>query len=230
MCKRILWLTTLTLAAMLLAACAPMAGDPASTEAAAVKVTEAGDTPPAFTQKLRVELAQQLGIDVAQITLKEASEVMWPDSCLGVEVEGMMCLEVITPGYLIIFATPLGDYEYHTDKDGTNTRLLPPKQGQSGIEGQVLIGPNCPGPVSSEDTNCGDKPYQATIAVLDSSGQQVTQFQSDEEGRFKVNLPPGTYTLKPQADNPLPMAAEQTVEVQEGQFISVTIYYDTGIR
>ena len=230
--RLVLTATMLAAAAALLNACvpAPQAGDPASTETITIKVTEAGDEPPAFIPALQADLAQQLSIDVAQISLKEVSGVMWPDSCLGVPLEGMMCAEVITPGYRIIFTTPQGDYEYHTDKDGSNYRLLSPEEGQSGIKGQVLIGPNCPGPIREGDTNCADKAYQATITVLDSSGQQVTQFQSDSEGNFQVILPPGTYLLKPEMGDPLPRADEQTVEVLEGQFTPVAIHYDTGMR
>jgi hypothetical protein len=45
--------------------------------------------------------------------------VNWPDSCLGISTSGVMCLQVITPGYRMILRganTPF--VEYHTDLSG----------------------------------------------------------------------------------------------------------------
>ena len=97
-----------------------------------------------------------------------------------------------------------------------------------GIEGQVLIGPNCP--VVQVNSPCPDQPYQATISVLDQNGSEVMQFQSDGQGLFRVSLVPGAYTLVPLSPNALPYAQEQTVMVVSGQFTQVTITYDSGIR
>ena len=98
----------------------------------------------------------------------------------------------------------------------------------SGVEGQVLIGPMCP--VMQEGIPCPDQPYQATITVLDENRKKVTDFHSDAQGNFKVGLKPGTYILAPEAPNAMTRAGEQTVTVMEGQFIRVTITYDSGIR
>lgn len=98
----------------------------------------------------------------------------------------------------------------------------------TGIEGQVLIGPMCP--VVQPGTPCPDQPYQATIAVLDKNGRPVTQFQSDAQGRFLVSLAPGTYTLRPGSSDGITRAGEQTVAVVSGQYTQVTITYDSGIR
>jgi hypothetical protein len=98
----------------------------------------------------------------------------------------------------------------------------------SGVEGQVLIGPMCP--VVQIGNPCPDKPFQATITVLDKSRRKVINFQSDAQGNFKVGLKPGTYILAPESTNAMTRAAEQTVTVIEGQFIRVAIHYDSGIR
>ncbi len=99
----------------------------------------------------------------------------------------------------------------------------------SGIEGHVLIGPACPGP-ERVGNPCPDKPYQATLTVLNASGQVVTTIQSDVDGYFKVALEPGTYTLRPESPNVMPRAAEQSVTVTAGQFTQVKVNYDSGIR
>ena len=98
----------------------------------------------------------------------------------------------------------------------------------SGIEGQALIGPTCP--VVQVGQECPDQPYQATVTVLNDKGKQVTQFETDAEGRFRVPLEPGTYTLRPASPSVMPSAPEQTVTVTAGQFTQVLIQYDSGIR
>jgi hypothetical protein len=108
-------------------------------------------------------------------------------------------------------------------------------ESNSGIEGQALLGPVCPGPQVAggpEATRCADKPYQATFQVLDERKKVVTTFQTGENGRFEVALSPGTYTLVPET-NPnavLPRASSQTVTVTQGEFTQITISFDTGIR
>lgn len=107
------------------------------------------------------------------------------------------------------------------------TETPAPAPAESGLEGLVTIGPGCP--VQQLDTPCPDAPFQATLAVLDASGAAIAQVQSDEQGYFKIALPPGTYTLQPQG-NKIQHAPEQAVTVTAGQFISVTVLYDSGLR
>ena len=98
----------------------------------------------------------------------------------------------------------------------------------SGIYGQVTLGPVCP--VEQLNNPCRDKPYQATIEVLDSNRNQVTSFQTDAQGNFKIGLAPGAYILVPQSPGIMPHAGEQTVSVSANLFTQVTIVYDSGIR
>ena len=105
----------------------------------------------------------------------------------------------------------------------------PQAASTSGIEGHILQGPMCPGPVGGNST-CPDQPYQARISILDSHNQIAIQFQSDVDGYFKLPLPPGTYTLYPESSSRYPHAADQIVVVSTGQFTQVTINFDTGIR
>jgi len=102
---------------------------------------------------------------------------------------------------------------------------------RSGIEGQIIISPISP-PISpiEQPEMANYRPYQATVSVMDQRGQTVTQFQSDLNGRFRLPLEPGNYTLRPESPGPLPYAAEQAVTVSEGQFTEVLITYDSGIR
>ena len=100
---------------------------------------------------------------------------------------------------------------------------------KSGIEGKVWIGPVTP--VCSDSLPCYEA-YQATILLYDNSGRFVKMIQSDAEGNFQEELPPGTYRLVPVQPNQnnFPTADQQIVLVAQGRFTWVEIFYDTGIR
>ncbi len=105
--------------------------------------------------------------------------------------------------------------------------LLGP-DAQQGVEGMALRGPVCP--VVSEDADCADQPHEAWMVIEDASGRGIARFRTDEEGRFRVGLVPGTYRLVPESGDPFPVASEQDVEVESGAFTQITVFFDTGIR
>jgi hypothetical protein len=105
--------------------------------------------------------------------------------------------------------------------------LLGPDAAQ-GVEGMVLLGPQCP--VQTPDNPCPDLPYQAWIKVRRSGAGIITRIQSGEDGHFRVGLRPGTYILDPESGDPFPFAVEQEVEVEAGVYAEVVINFDTGIR
>jgi len=105
-----------------------------------------------------------------------------------------------------------------------------PTPTNSGITGQVLIGPMCP--VMIEGQECPDQPYQAILTVKDLDSREVVQFQTDEQGNFTIPLAPGEYILHPetQDDAPLPIAEEQRFTVLPGEYTRLILQYDSGIR
>lgn len=107
---------------------------------------------------------------------------------------------------------------------------LEPVPADSGIVGQVVIGPTCP--VEMPGLDCANKPYQATLTVLTQSGNKVTQFTTEADGTFKVNLASGDYILHPEPpdDTGLPYGTEQAFTVNQGQFTQLLVTYDSGIR
>ncbi len=108
-----------------------------------------------------------------------------------------------------------------------DANLLGPDAPQ-GIEGMVLVGPQCP--VQSLADPCPDLPYQAWIDVRTESGRSVTRIRSSIDGSFRVGLNAGTYVLDPESGSPFPVATEVEVEVAPGAYSDVTISFDTGIR
>ena len=103
-----------------------------------------------------------------------------------------------------------------------------PQTTDSGIEGQVFIGPMCP--VVQVGQECPDQPYQAVLTVNSPEGERIVQAQTDEEGKFRIPLNPGKYTPHPESPNNYPFADEQPFTVEEGEYTQVTVNYDSGIR
>lgn len=108
-----------------------------------------------------------------------------------------------------------------------STSLLGPDADQ-GVEGVALIGPQCP--VQSEAMPCPDLPHSATIEVVEAGGGWVTRVRTGPDGRFRVGLEPGSYRLLPLSGDPFPVATNVDVGVSEGEWSSVTVRFDTGIR
>jgi hypothetical protein len=105
---------------LLLAACSPQA-QPTELPGSAEDLPTQGSGPTTAAQDAAVSvLAKSLGLNPDQIKLVSTQAVEWPDSCLGVSVEGMMCSQVVTPGYKIILEANGRQVEYHTNEDGSS--------------------------------------------------------------------------------------------------------------
>src|SRR5574341_1982169 len=125
-------LFTLTLIGLLIAACGspgvsdlpttePTTTHPAPTTTPVPPPTGTHipvDIPPA--QRAAVQaLAAALGLPTDQIKLVSMEAVEWPDGCLGVRRLGVLCIQVITPGFRIVLEANGKPYEYHTNVDGS---------------------------------------------------------------------------------------------------------------
>lgn len=113
-----------------LAACAQASLEPVSPTVNAV-------TPPVLTQtaasdqagKTAVDaslalLIKLLNINVDQVKISAVEAVDWSNACLGVQKPGEMCAEVITPGFRITLETGDKSYEFHTNQDGSQIRMV----------------------------------------------------------------------------------------------------------
>jgi len=102
---------------------------------------------------------------------------------------------------------------------------------ESGIEGLVTSGPACPGPQSNL-LPCPDKPYQATLVFLDSQGREQARVTTGTDGRYRVMLAAGRYTVLPlnPPGQPFPRASSMDATVSSGAYTTVNVIYDSGIR
>jgi hypothetical protein len=106
---------------------------------------------------------------------------------------------------------------------------LPVSADDTGITGTALWGPVEPGPARIGQSD--EAPFRALFQVR-TSGKVVARFESDENGYFKVLLPPGEYRIIPDKSAPIPYPDRQTkdVTVPEDGFANVTLRFDTGMR
>lgn len=65
------------------------------------------------------QLAQNLGLTESDISVVSDVGIEFPDSCMGVSMDDVMCAQVITPGHIIVLEADGVQYEYHTSDDGT---------------------------------------------------------------------------------------------------------------
>lgn len=103
-------------------------------------------------------------------------------------------------------------------------------QPGTGIQGIVQAGPTCP--VERVNSPCPPRPLAATVVVRDGSGAEVTRFHSAVDGRFKVDLAPGSYTVVGLniGTSFLPRPIPTSVTVTAGSYTSINVEYDSGIR
>ncbi|MCG8434899.1 MAG: carboxypeptidase-like regulatory domain-containing protein [Gammaproteobacteria bacterium] len=109
--------------------------------------------------------------------------------------------------------------------------LTVPAHGEeTGFKGKVLRGPIYPGP--SIEGKPDEAPFRAVFRVLNAANKVVAHFESDEEGRFEVLLPAGTYTIIAEKSAPIlfPQRQQRKVTVPKGGFADVTLRFDTGMR
>ena len=76
------------------------------------------DLTPAQTAAITA-LSRTLNLPPGQITLISTEAVDWPDGCMGIQKMGVMCTQAIVPGYKIILEVNSEQYEFHTNKDGS---------------------------------------------------------------------------------------------------------------
>lgn len=101
-------------------------------------------------------------------------------------------------------------------------------QPDSGITGNVEIGPTCP--VERPGRVC-ERPYRATITIQrEPKRTLVARVQSSATGHFRIALAPGRYLLLPQNHRPYPRSSPQDVTVHSHRYTTVRINYDSGIR
>jgi len=71
----------------------------------------------------KILLATELNLETGQITVFSLKQMSWPDSCLGIPIEGEACNPLETPGFRVTLTAGKNNYTYRTDLTGENIRL-----------------------------------------------------------------------------------------------------------
>ncbi|NLF66123.1 MAG: hypothetical protein GX579_16145 [Chloroflexi bacterium] len=126
---------------LVLAACGPVEPEPGEspdaeptptvepTETAeptpAVETPEADDEAAAASEAAREALAERENVPVDEIEIVSSEPMEWTDSCLGLGGPAESCLQVITPGWLVLLQLPDSDtvVEARTDETGDVVRF-----------------------------------------------------------------------------------------------------------
>lgn len=94
---------------------------------------------------------------------------------------------------------------------------MPTPTVHAGIVGRVLISGG-PWPGSTQ-------PYPASkVKVIDSSGGVVAVTTPTSNGTFRIDLPPGNYTVKAQPTSGNPWFGPEKASVRAGHYSKVDIY------
>lgn len=101
----------------------------------------------------------------------------------------------------------------------------------SGITGNVVLGPTCPVERIPPDPNCAPRPYPTKIDISKSgAGGVYKTVSTDANAAFQILLEAGNYVLKPQSFGIYPRCGEEAVMISPYQFTDITLQCDTGIR
>ncbi len=102
---------------------------------------------------------------------------------------------------------------------------------KSGASGVVTLSPTCPVERIPPDPNCAPKFYSTTINVMKKGSSLIIKTtKSDTNGKFSVELTPGSYILQAQGGTVMPRCPETSVIVESGKYTNTEISCDTGIR
>ncbi len=99
----------------------------------------------------------------------------------------------------------------------------------TGLAGTAFRGPINPVAIEGQ---LNDEPFSAEFNVYDHLDNFIISFNSDDEGKFSVAMPPGVYLVIPDESAPIMNPEHQIKEVivYPDSLTSLDLYFDTGIR
>ncbi len=98
--------------------------DAATSDAAASDAGASDAGAPEAALKAITILAGHLTLAADAIELVDWEAVEWSDACLGIHTPGIMCAQVITPGYRITLSAGGQTYELHTNRNGSSVGIV----------------------------------------------------------------------------------------------------------
>jgi hypothetical protein len=98
------------------------------------------------------------------------------------------------------------------------------------IRGAVLLAPTCP--VESIESPCPGRPLAGVpVLAVDDEGNVRADTVSDDDGRFAMDVAPGTYLLTASIqEDPARSVKPVRVDVVAGKVVHSDVVVDSGIR
>ena len=104
-----------------------------------------------------------------------------------------------------------------------------PSGGESGIEGIITISPARPGPIRADEA--ASVPLANATFAVESNNGEVASFTTDQQGRFRMSLPPGHYKVSLKGrKSTIGRFGPFEVDVTSGKMTNVQWECDSGIR
>ena len=101
----------------------------------------------------------------------------------------------------------------------------------SGFEGIIVISPARPGPIRKGAENSKPAPDVTFNVMKKGESTPVTSFTTDAEGKFRVSVPPGNYTVIREGGSRIGHYGPFDVEVTAGEMKKVGEWRcDSGMR
>jgi len=84
--------------------------------------------PPAIPRAMR-RLAEDRGVSPSELTVLDFQPAIWPNSCLGIEVQATACAQDEVSGWVLTLLLDGTKYQLHCDEAGENVRWDDPVSG-----------------------------------------------------------------------------------------------------
>ena len=104
-----------------------------------------------------------------------------------------------------------------------------PSAGDSGIEGTISVKPARPGPTRIDEAL--SVPLAKATFVAEGNNRTATSFTTDDQGHFRVSLPPGHYKVSLQErKSSIGSFGPFEIDVVPGRMTNAQWVCDSGIR
>jgi hypothetical protein len=116
------WIVVLLLAGAILGACSSNQVNAVSTQ---VNPALENVLPPDVALNVQNFISESMGVPLESIEITNIEQMDWPNGCLGLPEGDEVCVEAITPGWLLTFNIDNQEFRYRVDQTGTVIRQEP---------------------------------------------------------------------------------------------------------
>lgn len=132
-------------------------------------------------------------------------------------------IELLYRSYCVVRLLPFALFPFLAMAATPSPSPLP-----SGIEGVILVSPSRPGPIRKDQPSAA--PARNVTFVVKSGEARMASFTTDDQGRFRLSLPPGQYIVLREDPGAKIGHWRFEAEVKPGAMTKVQWVGDSGMR